>query len=662
MKKVTIVILTILISFAATTTDVFAQNLTQQYQYNVASVSKIYVTTAVMQLSDKGKIDLDAPLTNYIPEFTMADPRYQDITPRMLLEHTSGLMGAHYLNKTVFGEADPAVKDQLLDQLAVQKLKADPGTYAVYCNDGFTLAQILVERVSGMPFCDYMEKYICNPLDMYNTVDSFSTKVSDVPQMTNFFNGTLKMPMESQCETGSGGVKSTTDDLCKLSTVFMGEHQDILSERSAKQMMENAYQKTSYLKVDGENAATYGMGFDATELYPFNQYGIKAVCKGGDLSYQHASLIILPEEKMSAAVTSSGGSSMFDQMAAEAILMAALEVDGRIKPTNAYDAKTIAKQYEKLDSAVIPEKLREFEGYYSFGTKIGMVEFPDESHMRITVPDETHTAVQEYRYTSDQWFVGELGKYIMSGLQEAEGGQTGISKLQLREEKDGTRYIASYCYGTLESMGTYAQADRAAIQIAPVQIQRQIQETWDARTEQTYFLVNANWNSTSYSADKGAGATLKFRKALIPGYIESESGLLRVQQLIDADHSKTAAICRDMTTVSCYHENGTEYISMDDLGFVFESGENMKELPQESIDCSIQEENRAVWFHITDHTDRQRAVIQIDGNASIQVYNRHGELIYSSLMLNAGSAVMLPEDGYVSYIGEQGAKVKMSYE
>ena len=69
---------------------------TSEYSLNIGSVSKMYVTTAVMQPADQGKVDIDAPVTDYIPEFKLADTRYKDITVRMLMNHTSGLMGTVY--------------------------------------------------------------------------------------------------------------------------------------------------------------------------------------------------------------------------------------------------------------------------------------------------------------------------------------------------------------------------------------------------------------------------------------------------------------------------------------------------------------------------------------------------------------------------------------
>ena len=86
---------------SAETTDTAAKSVSAEnnayngeYIYCVGSVSKIYSTAAVMQLVDEGKVGLDTPITEYIPDFTMADERYKDITVRMLMDHTSGIMGS----------------------------------------------------------------------------------------------------------------------------------------------------------------------------------------------------------------------------------------------------------------------------------------------------------------------------------------------------------------------------------------------------------------------------------------------------------------------------------------------------------------------------------------------------------------------------------------
>ena len=94
--------------------EVLASETSEGYFLDIGSVSKVYVTTAAMQLVDQGLIDLDSPVTDYIPEFTMADERYHDITVRMLMNHTSGLMGSVYSESFSFGYSSPGYNTEYL--------------------------------------------------------------------------------------------------------------------------------------------------------------------------------------------------------------------------------------------------------------------------------------------------------------------------------------------------------------------------------------------------------------------------------------------------------------------------------------------------------------------------------------------------------------------
>lgn len=115
-------------------------------RFNIGSVSKTFAAAAILLLVDDGKLELDAPVYRYIPEFTMADARYRGITVRMLLNHSSGLPGSTFC----FGFApDAPMHGLLLDSMKRSALKHDPGAMSMYCSDGFTLAEIVVERVAG---------------------------------------------------------------------------------------------------------------------------------------------------------------------------------------------------------------------------------------------------------------------------------------------------------------------------------------------------------------------------------------------------------------------------------------------------------------------------------------------------------------------------------
>lgn len=119
--------------------------------YGIGSVSKVFAAMAAMKLVDQGKIDLDAPLVQYLPDFRMAAPEYPQITVRMLLNHSAGFAGTDYRNGFTNAPV-PGYAAQVQQALATQRLKHQPGEMAVYCNDCFTMIEPLVAAVSGQPY------------------------------------------------------------------------------------------------------------------------------------------------------------------------------------------------------------------------------------------------------------------------------------------------------------------------------------------------------------------------------------------------------------------------------------------------------------------------------------------------------------------------------
>ena len=135
-------------------------------RFNIGSTSKMFVAAAILMLVDEGKVALDESVAKYIPEFKMKDKRYKDITVRMLFNHSSGLPGTTFFPAYKSG-GDP--HEILLETLKDANLKHEPGGMSLYCNDGFTLAEIIVERVSDKKFLDFLKERIFDPLQMRNT-------------------------------------------------------------------------------------------------------------------------------------------------------------------------------------------------------------------------------------------------------------------------------------------------------------------------------------------------------------------------------------------------------------------------------------------------------------------------------------------------------------
>lgn len=100
----------------------------------VASVSKSFTSLAVMRLAEQGKIQLDKPVRDYLPEFTMADPRAAKITVRQLLNQTSGMADSAFHEKSL---PQPDTLEGAVARLRTAKLAADPGTAFSYHNTNY---------------------------------------------------------------------------------------------------------------------------------------------------------------------------------------------------------------------------------------------------------------------------------------------------------------------------------------------------------------------------------------------------------------------------------------------------------------------------------------------------------------------------------------------
>jgi CubicO group peptidase (beta-lactamase class C family) len=142
-----------------------ARPVTTETLFHMASVTKLFVATAVMQLVEQEKVDLDAPVTKYLPYFRLKDPRYKSITVRQMLTHTSGMpdVDDYHWDKP---ELDDGALERYVRGLANEGLRFKPGSRFAYSNMAFEVLGDLIAKVSGKSFEDYVESNILTPLGM----------------------------------------------------------------------------------------------------------------------------------------------------------------------------------------------------------------------------------------------------------------------------------------------------------------------------------------------------------------------------------------------------------------------------------------------------------------------------------------------------------------
>jgi CubicO group peptidase (beta-lactamase class C family) len=138
----------------------------------VQSVSKCLVATAVMQMVERGKLDLDTPLVQYLPYFHMDDERYRQITIRQALSHTSGmpdLEEAEYVALVTRPEFDDGAAERFVRGLSDRKLIANPGERFSYSNIAYNVLGDLLAKVSAKSFESVMREQILIPSGMPNS-------------------------------------------------------------------------------------------------------------------------------------------------------------------------------------------------------------------------------------------------------------------------------------------------------------------------------------------------------------------------------------------------------------------------------------------------------------------------------------------------------------
>jgi CubicO group peptidase (beta-lactamase class C family) len=179
--------------------------------FAIGSTTKGMTALAVMQLVEQGIVDLDAPVITYVPDFTMADDRYTRITTRQLLSMSAGLPA----NNALDGNQDPDGIEHQIAKLAEVKLHRDPGSGYEYANDGFNLAGLLVQRVSGEPYEQYLTDHLFSPLGMqHSTLDPAQATQWGLVQGYGHHRG-VTVPLETPLTRGympTGGVMTTTND------------------------------------------------------------------------------------------------------------------------------------------------------------------------------------------------------------------------------------------------------------------------------------------------------------------------------------------------------------------------------------------------------------------------------------------------------------------
>ncbi len=254
--------------------------------FRPGSISKLFTWTAVMQLVEKGKLDLDRDVNTYL-DFKIPATFLQPITLRNIMTHTPGF--EEQIKDLINKEGDPiaTLREHLVRHMPERIFP--PGTTPAYSNYGAALAGYIVERVSGRPFNDYVTENIFKPLGMTRSTFAQTLPEELKPLMSSGYkegSGKAK-PFELVEEAPAGGLAATAADMSRFIIAHLQEgafeNAHILRPETARLMHSRQFGLVPEL-----NGMCLG-------FYEEARNGHRIIGHGGDTFYFHSDLHLMPD-------------------------------------------------------------------------------------------------------------------------------------------------------------------------------------------------------------------------------------------------------------------------------------------------------------------------------------------------------------------------------
>lgn len=220
--------------------------------YGLASLSKIFAATAILQLRDQGKLSLDDSLAKHLP--FIKNPAIRPITIRQLLTHSSGL--GDFFEQPQYHQLKSSLKTDLdfLPILEADQVRFKPGSQWQYSNNGFAWLGILISTITKQPYEEYLKQIIFKPAQMNHT----------------------------NVQNGSGGGVSTVEDLNKFANAL--RTQKLLSKKSNTELLTYTFNDeyglgSEHAQIGKEHVVGHSGGFIkvCTELNIYLQSGYNVI-------------------------------------------------------------------------------------------------------------------------------------------------------------------------------------------------------------------------------------------------------------------------------------------------------------------------------------------------------------------------------------------------
>lgn len=367
----------------------------------IASLTKQFTAAAVLRLVDRGQLDLDAPIGEFLADF---GARGRTITVGHLLNHTSGL--PNYSRLLSSSGRAPAPRTVVLDTLRSHPLDSSPGEEYRYNNSNYYLLGVIIEAVTGRSYGEHLESEIFGPLQLADTRYCRTDSEQLLVGYRATADGLTAVELRDSTDYlgGSGGLCSTAADLTRWQRALASG--DVITPAAYALM-------TSPTVTATGDTVPYGFGMDLEVLE-----GVDVVGHGGALAGFNGRIGYLPEQELSVAVLVNTNTAKALTIR-DAVIRAALELP-RVVPTDAPLTATERAQYI---------------GTYDLGV-LEVVVFQDRERL---VLQPAGQAPARLLYQGDGTFVADVGAGVRIDFLMQSGRATRITLHQGARPLEGPR-------------------------------------------------------------------------------------------------------------------------------------------------------------------------------------------------------------------------------
>lgn len=394
---------------------------TNNTRFHVGSLTKSVLATGVLRLATRGQIDLDAPVSRYLPDLNFKNPwaEVSGVTVRQLLDHTAGLNDAYMWQ--LFSERpepDTPLVYAFPDPQKQLQIRSRPGTRFSYSNMGYTLLGMIIESVVKDRYETYLDKQVLAPLGMHDSTFGFTTQAGETAD---------PMLAWGHVDDGShyvaspvflrpaGQFTSTAGDLARFAEFLLGDGVIGSQQFVDKTLMRSRGHASGTQASNGGLIAGYALGLGRRD-----RHDVVGYCHGGNIVGFVAMLCVFPDEHKAFAYSVNTDSETADYGRLNDLFIRSLKINSAPLPPTVNPPADISQWHGQYIFS--PNRFQTFE---YLDNVFGSIKISADGDLLIMSslqqaprqlrPTGDHIYSADDRSTSSHVFLrGEAGEYLIS--------------------------------------------------------------------------------------------------------------------------------------------------------------------------------------------------------------------------------------------------------